>query len=136
MDQKINNLRCKPGDLAIVIDAKYKRNLGIIVKVIEMDDRTGAVRYALETPVWLAESQKAMTWVVNGTRYSSNRGPIPDAQLQPIRGAPKEQNLQREVIAQRHCGTFLLREGLSRMTLDQKKGFFKSLEEGGFLPAV
>ena len=136
MDQKMNNLRCKPGDLAVVIDAKYKRNLGIIVKVIEMDDRTGPVRYALETPVWLAESQKAITWVVNGTRYSSNRGPIPDAQLQPIRGAPKEQNLQREAIAQRHCGTFLLREGLSRMTLGQQKGFFKSLEEGGFLPAV
>ena len=136
MDQKMNNLRCKPGDLAIVIDAKYKRNLGIIVKVIEMDDRTGRVRYALDTPVWLAESQKAMTWVVNGTRYSSNRGPIPDAQLQPIRGAPKEQNLHREAIAQRHCGTFLLREGLSRMTLGQQKGFFKSLEEGGFLPAV
>ena len=136
MDQKMNNLRCKPGDLAVVIDAKYKRNLGIIVKVIEIDDRTGPVRYALETPVWLAESQKAMTWVANGRRYSSNRGPIPDAQLQPIRGTPKEQNLQREAIAQRHCGTFLLREGLSRMTLDQLKGFFKSLEEGGFLPAV
>ena len=136
MDQKMNNLRCKPGDLAVVIDAKYKRNLGIIVKVIEMDDRTGPVRYALETPVWLAESQKAITWVVNGTRYSSNRGPIPDAQLQPIRGAPKEQNLQREAVIQRHCGTFLLREGLSRMTLGQQKGFFKSLEEGGFLPAV
>ena len=136
MDQKINNLRCKPGDLAVVIDAKYKRTLGIIVKVIEIDDRTGPVRYALETPVWLAESQKAMTWVANGRRYSSNRGPIPDAQLQPIRGAPKEQNLQREAITQRHCGTFLLREGLSRMTLDQQKGFFKSLEEGGFLPAV
>ena len=136
MDQKMNDLRCKPGDLAIVIDAKYKRNLGIIVKVIEMDDRTGSVRYALETPVWLTESQKAMTWVVNGTRYSSNRGPIPDAQLQPIRGAPKEQTLQREAVVQRHCGTFLLREGLSRMTLAQQKGFFKSLEEGGFLPAV
>jgi hypothetical protein len=136
MDQKMNNLRCKPGDLAVVIDAKYKRNLGIIVKVIEMDDRTGPVRYALETPVWLAESQKAITWVVNGTRYSSNRGPIPDAQLQPIRGAPKEQTLQREAVVQRHCGTFLLREGLSRMTLGQQKGFFKSLEEGGFLPAV
>ena len=136
MDQKMNNLRCKPGDLAVVIDAKYKRNLGIIVKVIEIDDRTGPVRYALETPVWLAESQKAMTWVVNGTRYRSNRGPIPDAQLQPIRGAPKEQTLQREAVVQRHCGTFLLREGLSRMTLGQQKGFFKSLEEGGFLPAV
>ena len=136
MDQKMNNLRCKPGDLAIVIDAKYKRNLGIIVKVIEMDDRTGAVRYALETPAWLAESQKAMTWVVNGTRYISNRGPIPDAQLQPIRGTSKEQDTQREAIPQRHCGTFLLREGLKRMTPEQQQGFFKSLEEGGFLPAV
>ena len=132
----MNNLRCKPGDLAIVIDAKYKRNLGIIVKVIEIDDRTRPVRYALETPVWLTESQKAMTWVVNGKRYISNRGPIPDAQLQPIRGTTKEQETAGESITQRHCGTFLLREGLSRMTLDQQKGFFKSLEEGGFLPAV
>jgi len=129
-------LRCKPGDLAIVIDAKYKRNLGIIVKVIELDDRTGPVRFALDTPVWLVESQEAMTWVVNGTRYISNRGPIPDAQLQPIRGTSKEQDTQREAIPQRHCGTFLLREGLKRMTPEQQQGFFKSLEEGGFLPAV
>jgi len=129
-------LRCKPGDLAIVIDAKYKRNLGIIVKVIELDDRTGPVRFALDTPVWLIESQEAMTWVVNGTRYLSNRGPIPDAQLQPIRGTSKEQDTQREAIPQRHCGTFLLREGLKRMTPEQQQGFFKSLEEGGFLPAV
>jgi hypothetical protein len=129
-------LRCKPGDLAIVIDAKYKRNLGIIVKVIELDDRTGPVRFALDTPVWLIESQEAMTWVVNGTRYISNRGPIPDAQLQPIRGTSKEQDTQREAIPQRHCGTFLLREGLKRMTPEQQQGFFKSLEEGGFLPAV
>ena len=136
MDQKMNNLRCKPGDLAVVIDAKYKRNLGIIVKVIEIDDRTGPVRYALQTPVWLAQSQKAMTWVANGRRYSSHRGPIPDAQLQPIRGTPKELETAGEAIAQRHCGTFLLREGLGRMTPDQQKGFFKSLEQGGFLPAV
>ena len=132
----MDELRCKPGDLAVVIDAKYKRNLGIIVKVIEIDDRTGPVRYALETPVWLAESQKAITWVANGRRYSSNRGPIPDAQLQPIRATPKEREVAGEAIGQRHCGTFLLREGLSRMTLDQQKGFFKSLEQGGFLPAV
>ena len=112
MDQRMNNLRCKPGDLAVVINAKYKRNLGIIVKVIEIDDRTGPVRYALETPVWLAESQKAMTWVANGRRYSCNRGPIPDAQLQPIRGTPKERETAGEAIPQRHCGTFLLREGL------------------------
>jgi hypothetical protein len=136
MDQKMNNLRCKPGDLAIVIDAKYKRNLGIIVKVIELDDRTGAVRYALDTPVWLAESQKAMTWALNGKRYSSNRGPIPDAQLQPIRGTPKAQAPKCEAITQRHCGTFLLREGLSRMTLEQQQEFFNSLEQGGFLPVV
>ena len=132
----MNNLRCKPDDLAVVIDAKCKRNLGIIVKVIELDDRTGPVRYALDTPVWLAESQKAMTWVVNGTRYSSNRGPIPDAQLQPIRGTPKERETAGEAIPQRHCGTFLLREGLKRMTPEQQQGFFKSLEEGGLLPAV
>jgi hypothetical protein len=77
-----------------------------------------------------------MTWVLNGTRYCSNRGPIPDAQLQPIRSTLIEREDAGEEIAQRHCGTFLLREGLSRMTLDQQQSFFKSLQEGGFLPAV
>jgi hypothetical protein len=57
-DKDMNELRCKPGDFAVVISAKCKRNLGIIVKVIELDDRTGPVRYALDTPPGLLSRKR------------------------------------------------------------------------------
>jgi hypothetical protein len=36
----------------------------------------------------LAKSSKPLKWVVNGKCYRRKTGPVPDAQLQPIRGYP------------------------------------------------
>ena len=41
----MNKIRCKPGDLAVVIDARYKCNLGVIVQVIELHHGFGDLRY-------------------------------------------------------------------------------------------
>ena len=117
----MNELRCKPGDLAVVISAKYRRNLGIIVRVISMDNRTGALRYPWETPVWLAESEKLMVWVSDGKRHSSKRGPIPDAQLQPIRGDRSDQGAMDESVFQKPCGTFLIRQGLQKTNPEKQQ---------------
>jgi hypothetical protein len=48
----------------------------------------------------------------------------------------KEQEAASDVMKQRPCGTFLIRKGLKHMTPQEQQEFFKSLEEGGFLPAV
>ena len=133
----MKKVRCKPGDLAIVIVAKNKRNLGIIVKVIHADDRKGAVRYPLGTPTWLVESQKPLTWVVDGKRHSYHRGPVPDAQLQPIRATPQgKKRAQKLELPTKQCGTFTLREGLEKITSQQRTAFIGSLEASGFLPFI
>lgn len=82
------HLRCKPGDLAIVIKAKNKCNLGRIVRVIQLDQGSGVLLYPASTPTWLTESAHRMTWYVQGKRVQRKNGPIPDAQLQPVRGNP------------------------------------------------
>ena len=84
----MNKFRCKPGDLAVVIDALYKCNLGAIVQVIELHNGVGDIRYFKKQNAWLAKSSKSLKWVVNGKCYRRKTGPVPDAQLQPIRGYP------------------------------------------------
>ena len=133
----MKKVRCKPGDLAVVISAKNKRNLGIIVKIIDADDRKGAVRYPLGTPTWLVESQQPLTWVVDGKRHSYHCGPVPDAQLQPIRATPQgKKRAQKRELPTKQCGTFTLREGLEKITSQQRTAFFSSLEASGFLPFI
>lgn len=79
---------CKPGDLAVVIQAQHQENLGRIVKVLEVHDRTGPLVYNIPGTVWLTESTEPMMWTINAAVYMLKRGPIPDALLQPIRPQP------------------------------------------------
>lgn len=80
--------RCKPGDLAVVIQAQHEGNLGRIVKVLELHDRTGPLVYNIAGTVWLTESTEPMMWTINAAVYMLKRGPIPDALLQPIKAQP------------------------------------------------
>lgn len=79
-------LRCKAGDLAVVIHARNPVNIGRIVRVLQLDHGTGILTYPKDTPTWLTVSEHSMTWSVKDKRVRRKRGPIPDAQLQPIRG--------------------------------------------------
>ena len=83
------NARCKPGDLAIVIDAWHPCNLGTIVQVIQPDDGSGDITYDADAGlVWWCRSTRPMKWTYRGKVYFRKEGPAPDAQLQPIRGLP------------------------------------------------
>ncbi len=87
--------RCRPGDLAVVISAANKTNLGRIVKVLALHDRTGPLVYAEGGAVWLTESASPMLWTLASKEYWFFQGPIPDGQLQPIRGAIAAENVRR-----------------------------------------
>ena len=84
----MTELRFRPGDLAIVIHANNSVNLGRIVRVVRMGQGRGILSYPDDKPSWLTESAHLMTWFVNKKKVERKRGPIPDAQLQPIRGFP------------------------------------------------
>lgn len=82
----MNKTRCRPGDLAVVISANNPANLGRIVKVLALDDRSGDLKFSGEMLVWIVQSEQPMVWSVNKRIVRRKRGPVPDAQLQPIRG--------------------------------------------------
>lgn len=78
--------RCKPGDLAVVIEAANQANIGRIVKVVALHDGKGPLGAIGPRPVWLVHAPTPMTWSDGPKRYRRKSGPVPDSQLQPIRG--------------------------------------------------
>jgi hypothetical protein len=80
------NPRCRAGDLAVVVDAYYRSNLGRIVKVLAPHDGQGDLVFRGVGAVWLVKSPQTMTWTIGSRRIRRKRGPVPDAYLKPIRG--------------------------------------------------
>ena len=78
------NTRCKPGDLAVVVQAQNSSNLGLIVRVC--GPYSEDANFAVKGMLWLCECSHPMTWVRSGRTISAFSGPIPDSLLQPIRG--------------------------------------------------
>lgn len=78
---------CRPGDLAIVVQAQQSNNLGAIVEVLRLCDRTGELRYPDDMLVWIVRCSRYQKWVYRGKNYYRKEGPVPDAVLKPIRGA-------------------------------------------------
>ncbi len=88
--------RCKPGDLAIVISAANKSNIGCIVKIIELHHGKGPLAMAEDCAVWMIEGPTPMIWTDGPSKiYRMNRGPVPDSQLQPIRALPTHKKSSR-----------------------------------------
>lgn len=84
-------MRCKVGDLAVAIQTRYRGNLGTVVRVIATHDGTGDIRYPDSAgQVWLVEGPRPMKWTFHGKVYRRKTGPVPDRQLQPIRGEPTD----------------------------------------------
>jgi hypothetical protein len=79
-------MRCKPGDLAVIIDAFNCTNVGRIVKVVRLHDGGGSLAMASSPNVWLVHCAQPLTWTIGDVLYRRKNGPAPDAQLQPIRG--------------------------------------------------
>ena len=95
----MSELRCSPGDLAIVIQAQFATNLGRIVRVIGVDDRNGDLQFPVQTPTWVVCCDLPMTWRSNNKRYRRKQGPVPDAYLQPIRGTPIGTDIADELLS-------------------------------------
>lgn len=80
--------QCKAGDLAIVVHAFHRGNLGRIVEVVGLHDGTGDLVFREGGVVWLVKCAQPMTWTVGKKRFRRKYGPVPDAVLKPIRGVP------------------------------------------------
>jgi len=83
--------RCRPGDLAVVISAYNRSNVGRIVTVLRLQDERDELRIENSaSPVWIVRDAggRPMRWCCpkTGKRWRRVRGPARDSQLQPIRG--------------------------------------------------
>ena len=68
--------RCRPGDIAIIVAAKHKRNLGLIVRVVEADRGEDFIVWPTGAgPVWTCECAMAMKWKKGKKIYRRRRGP-------------------------------------------------------------
>ena len=79
---------CKPGDLAIVVEAYNPCNLGTIVHVIGLYSGKTGICAPEGDVIWLAQASQPMTYAAPSKLSRRSRGPIPDSQLRPIRGQP------------------------------------------------
>ena len=81
-------MQCKPGDLAVVIDAYNPSNLGMIVRVLGPQDMSSDLVIHDASGAWMIESHYPMTWVCGEKVFYRTKGPALDCQLKPIRGLP------------------------------------------------
>jgi len=80
-------MRCRPGDLAIVVRATVLGNVGKIVRVLKRYDGSSGLSLENAGPAWLVKSSAPLTWRAGSRRYRRKYGPVLDCNLQPIRGS-------------------------------------------------
>ena len=103
-------MKCKIGDLAIVIHAQGPGNLGKIVQVIASHDGIGELAFRNHGPVWIVSCEHRLTWYSNGKRYRRKIGPVPDNRLQPIRGVAPDRRSHLTVDIPAPAGKSLIPE--------------------------
>ena len=85
-------MRCKAGDMAVVLSAFHQSNVGMFVNVVKLYDGASDVNMGCEQAVWLVESNAPMTWTKGAKVWHGHQGPVPDSALQPIRGGSTQQS--------------------------------------------
>jgi hypothetical protein len=85
---------CKPGDLAVVVEAYNACNIGTIVHVIGLYPSQTAVCAPQGDVIWQAQASHPMTYDESGVLKRRRVGPVPDSQLRPIRGAPQAMTIK------------------------------------------
>lgn len=79
-------MNSRPGDLAICINTRWPKNIGLIVSVVRQHINTPEWNFG-DTPAWWCVCEQPMTWrfLASGRVVKAHEGPIPDASLRPIR---------------------------------------------------
>lgn len=76
-------LNCRPGDLAVTVEADFPENLGNIVRVVRAHDNSG--RFVWGEPSWWCVTSLPMHWRINGQDLWATEGAVPDRCIRPIR---------------------------------------------------
>ena len=97
-EEKImRKLNCRPGDMAIIVEAFIPVNVGAIVKVIGKHRNQKVICASPEEFIWLIEAPHPLTYEVKGKLVRKLKGGAPDSGLQPIRGLPLGRDISEGV---------------------------------------
>lgn len=84
-------LRCKAGDLAVVIYAEHLHNIGLVVRVLRPYG-DGDIHLPGKGFLWEVECSRKQLWVSQRRALWRHCGPVPDAYLLPLSGQPDAQS--------------------------------------------
>jgi hypothetical protein len=85
---------CKPGELAVVVEAYNACNIGTIVHVIGLYTGQSGLCTPEGDVIWEAQASDPLTYDYSGVLKRRRIGPVPDSQLRPIRGAPQAKTVK------------------------------------------
>jgi hypothetical protein len=81
-------MNCKPGDLAIVVDAYNPCNIGSILRVIKSHHNQRALSIETGDHIWTVQATHPQAYEKGQKIIWRIKGPVPDSVLRPIRGLP------------------------------------------------
>ena len=90
--------KCFPGDLAIVVTAHNKVNIGTILKVISLHPNQFEISAPEGDTLWTCIAPHQMVYDHGGKKRKRKKGPVPDSYLHPIRGEPVGQDIAMLVV--------------------------------------
>ena len=94
----MRKLNCRPGDLAITVEAFNPINIGSIVRVLHKHHNQSALSVEPDDFLWYVEAAHFLTYSKGEKVFRRKRGAAPDSYLRPIRGYPLGQDIAVQVI--------------------------------------
>ena len=94
----MRKLNCRPGDLAITVEAFNPINIGSIVRVLHKHHNQSALSVEPDDFLWYVEAAHFLTYSKGEKVFRRKRGAAPDSSLRPIRGNPLGQDIAVQVI--------------------------------------
>ena len=94
----MRKLNCRPGDLAITVEAYNAINIGSIVRVLHKHHNQSALVVEPDDFLWYVEAAHYLTYS-RGLKFTRRkRGAAPDSYLRPIRGNPLGKDIAVQAI--------------------------------------
>lgn len=132
----MKKLNCKPGDLAIIIDAYNAVNIGTIVKVIAVHKNQNALDKEADDHLWTVTAPHPITYAIDGKLVRKRKGPAPDSSLWPIRGISgladiAVEDLKQEIYKEfRRRQASLSPEKVQEKLSHRRSEFIKTMRQG------
>ena len=135
-ENEMKKINCKPGDLAIIIDAYNSVNIGAIVKIIAAHKNQNALDKDADDHLWTVTAPYPMTYAIDGKLIRKHKGPAPDSSLWPIRGVAELADIAVEDFKQEIYKEFgrrqarLSPEKVQEKLSQRRSEFIKAMSQG------